>query len=48
VGAGALRLLDEAELRRELVDAAREYCHEHSWQRVGQQHVALWTALEAT
>jgi glycosyltransferase involved in cell wall biosynthesis len=45
-GAEAVRLV--AEPRRELVAAAREYCHEHSWQRVAQRHVALWTALEVT
>jgi hypothetical protein len=47
-GAGALGLLDDDELRRQLVGAAREYCQEHSWHRVAQQHVALWAALEAT
>ncbi len=41
-------LLDDVELRRELGAAAREYCHDHSWDRVAQRHVALWTALEAT
>ena len=35
-------------LRREVGAAAREYCHEHSWNRVARRHVALWTALEAT
>jgi glycosyltransferase involved in cell wall biosynthesis len=45
---GTARALADADLRRELVARAREHCHDHSWERVAQRHVALWAALEAT
>ncbi len=42
------RALQDPEVRRELNDGAREYCHEHSWDRIAQRHLDLWTALEAS
>ena len=48
IAAGTMRALGDADLRRELAARAREYCHDHSWDRVAQRHVALWAALEAT
>jgi len=48
LGEGAARALADAGLRRELRAHAREYCHENSWERVAQRHIALWAALEAT
>jgi hypothetical protein len=41
------RALDDLEVRHELTARAREYCHEHSWDRIAQRHLELWTALEA-
>ena len=40
--------LVSADLRRELAAQAREHCNDHSWDRVAQRHLALWTGLEAT
>lgn len=48
VGEGAVRVLEDVELRRRLGVAAQEYCHEHAWSRVARRHAALWTALETT
>ena len=48
MAAGAPRALADTDLRRGLAAEARVYCHDHSWVRVAQRHVALWTALEAT
>ena len=42
------RALTDVDLRQELGARAREHCHDHSWDRVAQRHLALWTALEAT
>lgn len=42
------RALDDQGVRHELSAHAREYCHEHSWDRIAQRHVDLWTALEAS
>ena len=47
VSGAVLRLLEDGDLRERLGGAALEYCHDQSWQRVTQRHVALWTALEA-
>jgi len=44
---GAARALADGDLRRELAACAREHCHDNSWERVAQRHVALWAALEA-
>jgi glycosyltransferase involved in cell wall biosynthesis len=41
------RALTDVELRQELDVRAREHCHDHSWDRVAQRHLAIWTALEA-
>jgi hypothetical protein len=46
--AGVRRALDDDVLRRRLVDAARAHCHDHSWARVAEQHLALWDELERT
>ena len=43
---GIERLLEDEPLRRSLTDAAREYCHTHSWHRSAEEHIALWESLE--
>jgi glycosyltransferase involved in cell wall biosynthesis len=43
---GVRHLLDDTKLREHLVEAAAEYCHEHSWTRIAERHVALWRSLE--
>jgi glycosyltransferase involved in cell wall biosynthesis len=43
---GVRRLLEDTPLRERLSAAARAYCHEHSWSRSAQRHLALWRALE--
>jgi glycosyltransferase involved in cell wall biosynthesis len=43
---GARRLLDDDDLRQRLVVAARDYCHQNSWKRIGQRHRALWESLQ--
>ncbi len=43
---GVRRLLEDSTLRKELTAAARQYCHEHSWQRVATRHQTLWRSLE--
>jgi glycosyltransferase involved in cell wall biosynthesis len=43
---GVRRVLEDTALRERLVSAAREHCHEHSWPRVAERHVALWRSLE--
>jgi glycosyltransferase involved in cell wall biosynthesis len=45
---GVKRLMDDTRLRERLVAAAHEYCHEHSWPRIAERHLALWRALETT
>lgn len=45
---GVERLLTDDPLRRRLVARARDFCARHSWRRIGERHVALWTALEAS
>jgi glycosyltransferase involved in cell wall biosynthesis len=44
---GARQLLEDTALRRRLTSAARDYCHEHSWLRTAERHLALWQSLEA-
>jgi glycosyltransferase involved in cell wall biosynthesis len=44
--AGVRHLLDDTKLREHLVEAATAYCHEHSWTRIAERHVALWRSLE--
>jgi glycosyltransferase involved in cell wall biosynthesis len=44
---GLERLLDDSELRAELVARARDYCHAHAWPRVAAQHLQLWQELES-
>jgi glycosyltransferase involved in cell wall biosynthesis len=41
------RALTDVELRQGLSAGAREHCHDHSWDRVAQRHLALWRVLEA-
>jgi hypothetical protein len=48
IGEDIERALTDVDLRQELGVRAREHCHEHSWDRVAERHLALWTALEAT
>jgi len=43
---GARRLLEDDELRQRLVIAARDYCHQNSWERIAQRHRALWESLQ--
>lgn len=44
---GARQLLEDTSLRQRLTSAARDYCHEHSWRRTAERHLALWQSLEA-
>jgi glycosyltransferase involved in cell wall biosynthesis len=44
--AGIKCLLDDPALGQELTAAARDYCHENSWQRTAERHLALWQSLE--
>jgi glycosyltransferase involved in cell wall biosynthesis len=44
--AGLRTLLDDSGLRDELTQAARNYCHEHSWARIGRRHESLWQSVE--
>jgi glycosyltransferase involved in cell wall biosynthesis len=43
--AGIARLLDDTALRRQLVGAAREHCHAHSWARTARRHLSLYASL---
>jgi glycosyltransferase involved in cell wall biosynthesis len=43
---GVDRLLDDTSLRTRLTAAARDYCHDHSWPRIAERHLALWESLE--
>jgi hypothetical protein len=43
---GIERLLDDQALRRQVTDAARQYCFEHSWPRIAALHSALWQSLQ--
>lgn len=45
---GVERLLEDEALRTRLTDAARQFCHEHSWPRIAERHRALWRTLEST
>lgn len=45
--AGLRRLFDDDSLRRTLTAAAYDYCHENSWPRAAERHLALWRELEA-
>jgi len=44
---GVRRLLEDTPLRERLTVAAREYCHENSWKRIAERHLALWRAVES-
>ncbi|HEV3468491.1 MAG TPA: glycosyltransferase [Pyrinomonadaceae bacterium] len=44
---GVARLLEDTSLRERLAAAARDYCHEQSWPRTAERHLALWQSLEA-
>ena len=44
---GIQRLLDDTDLRDQLTEGAREFCHAHSWERMAARHVALWQAAES-
>jgi glycosyltransferase involved in cell wall biosynthesis len=44
---GIARLLDDSALRDELAAAARQHCHDHSWDRAAQQHVDLYASLRS-
>jgi glycosyltransferase involved in cell wall biosynthesis len=43
---GIAQLLDDAPTSGALSAAARDYCHETSWRRIAERHVALWQSLE--
>jgi len=45
---GVQRLLDDTSLREQLAANAWAYCHEHSWPRIAERHLALWQTLEGT
>jgi glycosyltransferase involved in cell wall biosynthesis len=44
---GVARLLDDTVLREQLVEAANEYCHAHSWPSVAERHRTLWRSVES-
>jgi glycosyltransferase involved in cell wall biosynthesis len=44
---GIGQLFDDDSLRRTLTAAAHDYCHENSWPRTAERHLALWRELEA-
>jgi glycosyltransferase involved in cell wall biosynthesis len=41
------RVLDDTDLRGDLLEAAREHCTTHSWRRVAATHLDLWQSLES-
>ena len=43
---GVLHLLEDTALRNQLVDAAKAYCHEHSWRNTASRHRRLWRELQ--
>jgi glycosyltransferase involved in cell wall biosynthesis len=45
LAAGIARLLDDTALRDQLTAAARQHCHEHSWDRVARRHANLYASL---
>ena len=45
LAAGIARLLDDTALRDELVAAARQHCHDHSWARTARRHLDLYASL---
>ena len=47
LGPGISRILDDDDLRAALVAGARDYCNQHAWKRVAQDHLALWESIEA-
>jgi hypothetical protein len=47
LGDGLARALADGGLKRALAERGREYCEDHSWDRVARRHVQLWAALEA-
>ncbi|HEX9990079.1 MAG TPA: glycosyltransferase [Chloroflexia bacterium] len=40
-------LLGDMALRERLASSARSYCHEHTWTRAAEAHLALWRTLES-
>lgn len=45
---GVERLLQDDQLRDQVVTAAHAYCHLHTWSRVADRHRALWRQIRAT
>jgi glycosyltransferase involved in cell wall biosynthesis len=43
---GVNQLMEDTPLRERLVTASRDYCHENSWPRIAERHLALWRAME--
>jgi glycosyltransferase involved in cell wall biosynthesis len=43
---GVARLLEDGNLRNDLVAAARDYCTKHSWRRIAADHLTLWQSIE--
>jgi glycosyltransferase involved in cell wall biosynthesis len=43
---GVRRLLEDDELRERVAGGAREHCHQHSWARSAERHLALWESIE--
>jgi len=44
---GVQRLLEDTALRKRLAAAACDYCHENSWARSAERHLALWRSMES-
>jgi glycosyltransferase involved in cell wall biosynthesis len=42
---GVQRLFDDTSLREQLTSRANSYCHDHSWPRIAERHMALWQTL---
>jgi hypothetical protein len=43
---GVKQLMEDTPLRERLVTASHDYCHENSWPRIAERHLALWRAME--
>ena len=42
---GVVRLLEDTTLRNTITQSANEFCHDNSWSRVAEKHLALWRSL---
>ena len=48
LGEGLARALEDGQLKLDVAERCRDYCEEHSWDRVARRHADLWAALEAS